>query len=75
MGFWVHILRSETTGRHYCGQTTDLVRRIRQHNDPEYRLTQTTKRFEGPWLLTWSRQVESGSAAVRLGCERTLVKI
>ena len=75
MGFWVYILQSETTDRYYCGQTTDPVRLIRQHDDPEYRLTQTTKRFEGPWQLTWSRQVESGSAAVRLDCERTLVKI
>jgi predicted GIY-YIG superfamily endonuclease len=52
--FTVYILRSETTGRHYCGQTDDLDRRLRQHNDSEYHGSRTTKRFEGPWTLLWS---------------------
>ncbi len=72
MGFWVYIIRSESNGRYYCGQTTDLLRRIRQHNDPEYRLSKTTKRFEGPWQRTWSQQVESRPEAVRL--ERQIKK-
>jgi putative endonuclease len=72
MAFWVYIIQSKTTGRYYCGQTSDVKHRIRQHNDPDYRLSKTTKRFEGPWEIVWSRRVESGSEAVRL--ERQIKK-
>jgi proteic killer suppression protein len=41
----VYILQSKSTGRFYCGQTTDVDRRLRQHNDPQYYLSKTTKRF------------------------------
>ncbi len=69
---WVYILRSETTGRHYCGQTNDLSKRVSQHNDPSNELAKTTKRFAGPWKLVWSREVDSGSEAVLL--ERLIKK-
>lgn len=69
---WVYILRSESTGRHYCGQTSDLPKRIAQHNDPSNDLAKTTKRFPGPWRLIWSKQVSNGSEAVLL--ERRIKK-
>lgn len=69
---WVYILQSQSTGRFYCGQTNQLPTRLKQHNDPTNDLTQTTKRFKGPWTLVWSRIVESGSEAVRL--ERRIKK-
>ncbi|NWF55827.1 MAG: GIY-YIG nuclease family protein [Syntrophaceae bacterium] len=55
MGIWVYILRSETAGRVYCGQTDNLIYRPRQHNDPGRQLTRTPKRFLGPWKPIWSR--------------------
>jgi len=66
MSCWVYILQSETTGRYYCGQTTDLARRLRQHNDPTHRTTLTTKRFKGPWRLSWSHECATRSEAIRL---------
>jgi predicted GIY-YIG superfamily endonuclease len=36
MAFWVYILQSQSTGRYYCGYSSDPERRLRQHNDPEY---------------------------------------
>jgi predicted GIY-YIG superfamily endonuclease len=36
MAFWVYTLQSEVSGLHYCGQTTDVERRLRQHDDPDY---------------------------------------
>ena len=72
MTFWVYILRSLSTGRFYCGHTGDLERRIRQHNDPEYQLSRTTKVFEGPWKLAWSREYCSRGEAMRL--EKTIKK-
>ena len=72
MAFWVYILESQSTGRYYCGQTTDLPVRLLQHNDPHNDLSKTTKRFQGPWDLIWSQQAENGSAATRL--ERKIKK-
>jgi len=64
--FWVYIIQSESSGRYYCGQTSDLQRRLRQHNDPEYRLSKTTKRFQGPWELLWSKELETRGEAMKL---------
>jgi putative endonuclease len=82
MSFWVYILQSETSGLHYCGQTTDVERRLRQHNDPEYSLSKTTKRLEGPWKLIWSEVCGDRSEATQLerkikkrGIERILAGI
>lgn len=69
---WVYILQSQSTGRYCCGQTQDLTLRLTQHNDPENRLAQTTKRFPGPWRLVWSQPVANGSDSVKL--ERLIKK-
>lgn len=66
MPFFVYILRSQADGRYYCGQTSDLDRRLRQHNDPEYSVSKTTKRFQGPWEMVWSRELESRSEAMKM---------
>ncbi len=72
MSFWVYILQSQSTGRFYCGHTSDVERRIRQHNDPEYQLSRTTKVFEGPWKVAWSQECCSRGEAMRL--EKTIKK-
>mgnify|MGYP000889111320 CR=1 FL=1 len=62
--YWVYILQSETTGRYYCGSTEDVERRVRQHNDPDYHGSKTTKRFDGPWKVVWRESWETRSAAM-----------
>jgi putative endonuclease len=66
MNYLVYILQSKTTDRHYCGHTDDLDRRLRQHNDPDYHGSKTTKRFEGPWTVVWSQQSETRGEAMML---------
>ena len=63
--FHVYILQSQSTGRLYCGQTRNLQQRLGQHNDPEYRPDATTRRFAGPWLLVWSEEHKTRSAAMK----------
>jgi len=70
MSIWVYIIRGESARRYYCGQTSNLAKRLAQHNDPEDRLTLTPKRFAGPWALVWSRGCPTRSEAMRL--ERTI---
>ena len=56
MCYCVYILKSASTDRYYCGSTDDIARRVRQHNDSNYRGSKTTKRFEGPWELIWQEK-------------------
>jgi hypothetical protein len=51
MPYFVYVLRSESSGKIYIGQTEDLQNRLLQHNDPSCRLTLHTKRHPGPWRL------------------------
>jgi putative endonuclease len=66
MANWIYIIQSASTGRFYCGQSSDVERRLRQHNDPEYRLSKTTKRFDGPWLLVWTKECTTRGKAMKL---------
>ena len=70
MSFWVYILRSKSTRRYYCGHTSDLERRINQHNDPKYRLSKTTKVFEGPWEVVW--RIECGDRGEAMKLEKSI---
>ena len=66
MPFSVYIIQSETTGRYYCGHSSDVARRLNQHNDPEYRFSKTTKSLEGPWKLIWAQETASRAEAMIL---------
>gem|GEM_PF-364891 len=52
-------------GKIYIGQTSDLSRRLFQHNDPEYRATLHTKRHLGPWNLIHQELFSNRSGAMR----------
>ena len=64
MACWTYILRSESSSRYYCGSSDNVERRLRQHNDPEYQGSKTTKRFEGPWTVAWREEHETRSSAM-----------
>ena len=72
MPYWVYILWSQNSRRHYCGQTNSLETRIDEHNDPDYQGTKTTKRFKGPWEIMWTKECETRGEAMIL--ERTIKK-
>jgi len=65
MTFFVYILRSESTGKTYVGQTDNLSRRIAEHNDPSFRLTLYTKRNPGPWRLVYSEEYGTRTESMR----------
>lgn len=57
--FFVYAIKSEKDGRLYKGFTTDLKRRLKEHNQGK---TKSTKGFV-PWNLVYFEQVESRSLA------------
>jgi putative endonuclease len=61
MAFWVYILRSESSGRHYVGQTHDLKKRIAYH---QANYSKALKN-RGPWKLLHVEEFATRSEAVR----------
>jgi putative endonuclease len=55
--FWVYILQNPA-GRVYIGQTDDVDRRLREHNDPQLGLGKYTHK-NGPWSLVWKEGHEN----------------
>jgi putative endonuclease len=56
--FWVYILKSESTGKTYIGHTSDIERRLREHNDKELGKLRYTRKQKGPWKLIYSEHRE-----------------
>ena len=63
--YTVYILQSKTTGKTYVGQTSDLSKRLAQHNDPDCRFTLYTKRNKGPWVVIHTEQFATRSEAMK----------
>jgi putative endonuclease len=62
MLYHTYILKSESTGRLYIGQTNNLNDRIKRHNSNQS--LSTSKR--GPWILIFSKAFETRAKAVKL---------
>ena len=61
MRHWLYILRSDTSGAYYVGQTDAPERRVAYHNRGLSRFT----RGRGPWRLVYREEFETRSAARR----------
>ena len=60
--FWVYVLEN-AKGRFYIGQTSDVSRRVSQHNAPlEEGVSHPRK--HGPWRLVWSERHDSRVSAM-----------
>jgi putative endonuclease len=58
------VIYSSNANKSYIGQTSDLKKRIPQHNDPDNKFSFYTKRFKGPWELVYSEELKSRSEAL-----------
>ena len=65
MAFFVYILESETTGGIYIAQTSDLDRRLAEHNNPQVGKHRYTRKQKGPWRLIYSEEKKSRSEAMK----------
>ena len=62
--FTVYVLRNPQ-GKRYIGQTSDLDRRLAQHNDPDHNPRSFITRNPGPWVLVHSEEYETRPETVR----------
>ncbi len=65
MSYYVYVLRSESTGKTYIGQTDNLEKRVVQHNDPDNTLSLYTKRNKGSWRLIYHEICKTRSEAMK----------
>jgi len=59
--FFVYVLKSESTGKRYIGQTNNLEYRVKKHNEGRSRYTKN----RGPWDLVYSEKIETRAGAIR----------
>jgi putative endonuclease len=59
--FYVYLIQSVKEGSFYIGSTSDLDKRIKQHNDGESKYT--SKR--GPWNLVYFEVLNTRSESLR----------
>lgn len=57
--FYVYVIKSGSSDKIYIGQTVDIEKRIRQHNDPGNNFSVYTKKNKGPWELVYKEEVET----------------
>jgi putative endonuclease len=60
--FWVYAIYNEGANKYYIGQTHDLDKRIREHNDHTFK--SYTARFPGEWVLIYNESVATRSEAL-----------
>lgn len=65
MAYWVYILKNETNSKHYVGQTSDLQRRLKEHNHPTLGKNRYTRKQKGPWCLIHSEKFETRTDAIK----------
>ena len=65
MTFWTYVLQSETTKKIYIGYTSDLGRRLREHNDETRGKSRYTRKNKGPWQVIHSEQHKTRSEAMK----------
>ena len=65
LAFWIYIIKSETTSKIYIGHTSDLERRLREHNDRKVGKRRYTRKQQGPWHFIHFEEMDSRSEAMR----------
>ena len=58
--YYVYMIKSATTGRHYYGYSSDLEKRLLSHNSSQNRFT----RGKGPWNLIGYQECQSKGEAM-----------
>jgi putative endonuclease len=62
--FWVYVLFNRTADKRYTGQTSDLKRRIAEHNGENENPHRFTSKYPGKWELIYSEKLSTRSEAM-----------
>jgi len=64
LSYFVYVLQNDTVGRRYVGQTSDLVRRLEEHNGISDHPHRFTRKFPGEWRLVHQEEYPTRSEAM-----------
>ena len=62
MSITVYVIRHSKSGELYKGQTSDVAKRVEQHNQGQ---TKSTKRLSGEWHLVYSEEYDTRDEALK----------
>ncbi|MDD5721209.1 MAG: GIY-YIG nuclease family protein [Candidatus Pacebacteria bacterium] len=62
MNYYVYVIYNHRNNKIYIGQTINLVKRLKQHNDSSFK--KFTSRYSGEWVLVHKESLASRSEAV-----------
>jgi putative endonuclease len=62
MAFFAYMIKSESTGKHYYGHTSDIEQRLESHNSTQNKYT----RGKGPWTLVGFVEADTKGEAMKL---------
>ncbi|MBK7872687.1 MAG: GIY-YIG nuclease family protein [Saprospiraceae bacterium] len=60
--FFVYILKSQLTGKHYYGHTKHIDVRLKEHNTGRVK---STKAYSPPWQVIYTESFETKSEAFK----------
>ena len=60
--YYVYILKSQSSGKYYIGQTQNIEQRLIRHNSGQSRYT----KGKGPWLLVYKMECMSRIEALAI---------
>ena len=63
--YYVYILKSQSTQKRYIGHTSNLERRLSEHNNPLHNKLKHTSRRKGPWTLVHSEEFNTRGEAMK----------
>ncbi len=64
--FWAYVIKSQTTGKIYIGQTNDLEKRLKRHNHLlPTKKNSYTKINRGPWKLVYKEEFKSRKEVIK----------
>ena len=61
MEYYTYIIQSKTTGKYYIGHTSNLERRLKEHNSGQ---TKSTRNGD-PWDLVYTKTFPNSSESIK----------
>ena len=65
MSYWIYILENNLTERRYIGHTSDLERRLREHNDKVVGRNRYTRKQRGTWRVIYKEEYAARAEAMK----------
>ena len=63
--YYVYVLKNEISNKIYIGQTADISKRLKQHNDKTFDKRAFTKLNKGSWTLIYKEEFATRQEAMR----------